>query len=278
MKPSVMIYSLGRALAEGTLTVPAALRLIREVGAEGVDLSNWHVTDYTDAEVGAMVRDAGLAVSCYIGGADLTVTAAAQRAGALDTLRCVLDSAAAVGARVALVTTGVCAAGQDRAAGRRHVAAGLAQLLPHARAVGVTLTIEDFGSLQSPYQTSDECLECCALAGDALMMTYDSGNMVLGDQDSVEFLREVAPRVVHAHAKDWKLLPPGAEGLPSRAGRNYAATVVGQGVLDYPAICAALRELDYRGYLSFEYEGPDDPVQALRQGMTYLLSVMRAPD
>jgi len=273
-----MIYSLGRALAEGTLTVPSALRLMREVGAEGVDISNWHVTEYTDAEVRTMVHDAGLAVSCYIGGADLTGTDGVQRAVALDALRRVLDSAAAVGAPVALVTTGICAPGQDRAEGRRNVAAGLAQLLPHARALGVTLTIEDFGSLQSPYQTSDECQECCGLAGDELMMTYDTGNMVLGDQDSVAFLRDVAPRVVHAHAKDWELLPSGAAGLPSRAGKSYAATVVGQGVLDYPGICAALRTLGYGGYLAFEYEGPGDPVQALRQGMAYLLSVMSAPN
>lgn len=275
MKLGFMIYSLGRTIAEGRLTVPQALAFMRECGAEGVDISDWNVQGHSNTELAQMIADAGLAVSCYISGADLTIPDGPEKSAAIDRLRARLDDAAELGAKTVLFTTGVAREGLDRAEARRNVAAGLAKLLPEARSRGLVLTIEDFGALQSPHQTAAECLETCELAGPDLMLTYDAGNMVLGDEDPVAFLRAVAPKVVHAHAKDWELLPCDAEGLPSRSGRKYRGTVVGQGVLDYPAIIAALKQIGYRGYLSFEYEGPGDQVQAARGGCAYLLSLIR---
>ena len=155
------------------------------------------------------------------------------------------------------------------------MAAGLAEVIPYAAAAGVTLSIEDFGSPVAPYQTSDECLHTCDLAGDDLWITYDSGNMVLGDEDPVEFLEAVAHKMVHAHAKDWELLSPDADfGLTARSGRKYIGTVVGEGVLDYPTIIGKLKEYGYDGFLSFEYEGQGDPIAAARQGMAYLGSLL----
>ncbi|MCX7598619.1 MAG: sugar phosphate isomerase/epimerase [Armatimonadetes bacterium] len=274
MKLGFMIYSLGRTIAEGMLTVPQALALMRECGAEGVDISDWNVKGHSNSELARMIGDAGLVVSCYISGADLTVPEGPEKSAAIDYLRRRLDDAAELGARTVLFTTGVAREGQRRTEARRNVAAGLGQLLPEARARGIVLTIEDFGAPQSPYQTSDECLETCELAGPDLMLTYDTGNMVMGDEDPVTFLYAVADKVVHAHAKDWESLPCEADGLPSRSGRKYRGTVVGRGVLDYPAIIAALKQIGYRGYLSFEYEGPGDQIQAAREGCAYLLGLM----
>jgi sugar phosphate isomerase/epimerase len=275
MKLGFMIYSLGRTIAEGGLTVPQALALMRECGAEGVDVSDWNVQGHTNAEARAMVHDAGLAVSCYISGADLTTGPGPERSAALDHLRARLDDAVEVGGSTVLFTTGVAAEGADRAEARRNAAAGLAELLPRAADLGLTLTIEDFGALQSPYQTAAECLETCELAGPGLMLTYDTGNMVLGDEDPVAFLKAVAPKVVHAHAKDWRRLSYGSLfGLPSRAGHRYVGAVVGKGVINYPAVIAALKQMGYPGYLSFEYEGPEDQIQAARDGCAYLRSLI----
>ncbi len=276
MKLGFMIYSLSRALADGTLDVPSAFELMRKLGAEGVDISVAHVQGYSNAEVRRMVEDAGLVVSCYIGGSTLTVGDRKQRAKALDDVRRLIEDAAEVGAQTMLVTPGVCAAGQSPAEGRRNVAAALAQLIPHAQQHGITLTIEDFGAGRSPYQTSAECLECCELAGPQLRITYDTGNMVMGDEDPIAFLQASKHLVVHAHAKDWKPLPAEEEkGLVSRAGKRYIGTVVGQGILDYPAIIKALKDMNYEGFLSFEYEGTDDPVAAATQGMAYLRELVQ---
>ncbi len=275
MKLGFMTYSLSRSLADGTLSMPAALALMKELGAEGVDFSAPHGTDYTNADVREMVQDAGLVISSYIGGANLTMDDPAERAHSLDEIRRVIDSAVEAGTTAVMVTTGNCARGQDRAEGRRNVAAGLAEVLPYAKDRGVTLSTEELGSSLAPYQTSAECLEVLEMAGADLMMTYDSGNMVLGDEDPISFLEAVKSRVVHAHVKDWELLPPETDiGLTARSGKKYVGTAVGQGILDYPAIITALKAMDYQGFLSFEYEGRTDPVQAAREGMAYLRDLL----
>ena len=275
MKLGMMIYSLGGALADERLTVPGALALMKECGCEGVDISSWHVGGYTNAEVKQMVADAGLVTSCYIGGASLTMGPGAERSAAMDEMRKIIDATAETEAVCALLTTGGRAEGQCQDEARRNVSAGLAELLPYAKSLGVTLTIEDFGSPMAPYQIGAECLECVEIAGPEMMITYDSGNMVMGDEDPVAFLDIVKSRVVHAHAKDWELLPPDADfGLTSRAGKKYIGTTCGQGVLDYPAIIAALQAMNYDGYLSFEYEGRGDCIQAAREGTAYLLGLM----
>ncbi len=275
MKLGFMLYSLGRTLADGGITLPEAFALMKETGAEGVDLSLSHLGDASNAEVKKMVADAGLVTSCYIGGPSLATTDPAERQQALDACRQIIDNAAAVDAPVALLTVGGMLEGQERPEARRIMAAGLAELIPHGKAAGITLTIEDFGSARSAYQTGAEVLECCELAGPEMMITYDSGNMIMGNEDPVAGLEAMKPRIVHAHAKDWELLPPDAEtGPEDRSGRHYVGAIVGSGIIDYPAVFAGLRALSYDGFLSFEYEGRGDQIEAARQGMAYLKGMM----
>jgi len=269
-----MLYSMGRSIHSGAISIPDALRVIRESGGLGVDLMEGLMGAHSPTELRAMVEDAGLVVSSHIGGRNLTQDDPAARQEGVDAIKRLIDDSRTLGTEVLLVTTGACAEGQDKAEARRNVARALAEVLPHAREAGVALTIEDFGSSLAPYQTSDEVMETCELAGPDLMVCYDSGNMIMGDEDPVDFLRVVAPRVRHAHAKDWALVPDDQARLYSRAGKGYIGAVCGEGALDYPAIIGALQAMDYSGFLAFEYEGPDDPVEKTRQGMAYLAGLM----
>ncbi|MBM3499437.1 MAG: sugar phosphate isomerase/epimerase [Armatimonadetes bacterium] len=274
MKLGCMLYSMGRSIGSGAITIPEGLRVIRESGGLGVDLMEGLSGSHSVPELRAMVEDAGLVVSSHIGGRNLTQDDPAARREGTDAIRQLIDDTRELGSGVLLVTTGGCAEGQDKAEARRNVAQALAEVLPHACQAGVILTIEDFGSPVAPYQTSDEVMETCELAGPELMVTYDSGNMIMGDEDPVAFLRAVAPRVRHAHAKDWALVPDDQARLRSRAGKGYIGATTGEGALDYPAIIAELQAMDYDGFLAFEYEGPDDPVEETRKGMGYLRGLM----
>jgi sugar phosphate isomerase/epimerase len=274
MKLGCMLYSMGRSIHSGAITIPDALRVIRESGGLGVDLMEGLMGTYSPEELRVMVEDAGLVVSSHIGGRNLTHDDPAARQEGVDAIKRLIDDSRTLGTEVLLVTTGACVEGQDKAEARRNVAGALSEVLPYAREAGVILTIEDFGSSLAPYQTSDEVMETCELAGPDLMVCYDSGNMIMGDEDPVDFLRVVAPRVRHAHAKDWALVPDDQARLYSRAGKGYIGAVCGEGALDYPAIIAALNAMGYPGFLAFEYEGPDDPVEKTRQGMGYLAGLM----
>ena len=51
---------------------------------------------------------------------------------------------------------------------------------------------------------------------------------------------------------------------------------MGRGVIDYAAVFAALRAMEYDGFLSFEYEGRGHPIEAAREGMAYLRKQIEA--
>ena len=114
MQLGFMIYSLSRALADGSLDVPAAFRLMKDCGAEGVDITAGHVAPHPMSEVRTMVEDAGLVVSCNIGGASLTMSDPAELAAAVDEIKRVIDDSVTLGTTQLLVTTGACAPTRTR--------------------------------------------------------------------------------------------------------------------------------------------------------------------
>ena len=106
MKLGCMLYSLGRSLSDGTLTVPQALALIKETGGRGVDLMEGLMQKYSPAEMKGMVADAGLAISSHIGGRNLTPDDAATRAEGVDAIKGLIDDSHEMGTDLLLVTTG----------------------------------------------------------------------------------------------------------------------------------------------------------------------------
>ena len=67
MKLGCMLYSLGRSIGSGAITIPEALQVIRESGGLGVDLMESITGSYSPAELKRMVADAGLVIASHIG-------------------------------------------------------------------------------------------------------------------------------------------------------------------------------------------------------------------
>ena len=104
---------------------------------------------------------------------------------------------------------------------------------------GITLAIEshnDGGILPSSVET-------LKLLGDVnspyVKLNLDTGNY--HDKDNYAALDKSLPHAVHVHAKIHKLSPEGEEQE-----------------FDYTRIMQLLKEHNYRGFISPEYEGPDD--------------------
>jgi sugar phosphate isomerase/epimerase len=116
--------------------------------------------------------------------------------------------------------------------------------------------------------------------GADLRATYDVGNYMMAGEDPIAALDRVAPRLAHVHFKDWRIFPPGAEvegAFEAIDGRQFLAVVLGTGVVDLPAALARLRQLDYGGSITVEYEGPDDPREAVAGSVAYMRRLLEAP-
>ncbi len=78
---------------------------------------------------------------------------------------------------------------------------------------------------------------------------FDIGNaMAFGYPQ--DWIRTLGRRIIRVHAKDYDLTRPGTAGFDCP---------LGDGSVDWPAVMAALHEVQYEGPMTFE--GPGEPVR-----------------
>jgi sugar phosphate isomerase/epimerase len=100
------------------------------------------------------------------------------------------------------------------------------------------------------------------------------------NDDPVAAVARLARYAVMVHIKDFhvkpkKQMPPtGWFATPTRLALRGA--IVGHGVIDIPAQLRLLKKAGYHGYLSLEFEGMEEPTQAIRLGLDYTREQLQA--
>jgi len=238
----------------------------------GLDAVDW-VTTYgmPAAELRRITDSFGLKAVCHTFYADFNADTEAARRSALDSVRRGLEDAAVLGAPCAMaVIPGRRDCPRDQA--RKRISSGLREAVCLAQTAGITLTIEPFPGDDSPFVTSSELREMVTSCP-GLKITYDAGNLLTGGEDPVAGYLALKEEVVFAHFKDWVCAQP-PQGRMMVDGRRYAPALVGEGVVNYPALLAAMRQTGYTGYANIEYEGDAyPPHDATARALDYLRRV-----
>ena len=194
-----------------------------------------------------LIDDAGLAVSSLCRGGMFPAVDAAGRLAALDDNRRAVDEAAALGTgTLVIVAGGLPGHSKNLADARRMVADGLAALLPHARAAGVTLAIEPL----HPMYAADRCcintlaqaLDLAEALGDGVGDVVDVYH-VWWDPDLTRQIARAAGRIAGFHVCDW--LVPTTDLLLDRG-------MMGDGVIDLKGIAADVAATGYAGPIEVE--------------------------
>lgn len=126
----------------------------------------------------------------------------------------------------------------------------LEQCLPAAERCGVLLGLENHWGLGRTPEGVLRVIE--ALDSPWLQATLDTGNFL---EDPYDRLAQLAPRAILVQAKTYY-----------GGGLWYTLD------LDYARIAALLREVNYRGYVSLEFEGQEDPATGIPQSLALLHS------
>ena len=231
------------------LSVPDAAALCARHEIGGIGLWREQVGECGVGKAAAAVRRAGLHVSSLCRGGFFTHAEPDARAAALADNRAAIAAAAELGADVlVLVSGGLVPGSRDSGLARRMIADAIGELVPAAERAGVRLGIEPL----HPMYCADRCVistlaEAIDLArqfpADVAGVVVDTYHVWWDVRLPAEIAR-AAGRIFSFQLADWTLPLPTDVLL----GRGH----VGDGVIDFRAIAAAVEAAGYTGYVEVE--------------------------
>jgi sugar phosphate isomerase/epimerase len=270
MKISMMSYTMDRGQWGKTHDIKELCRFTQELGLDGID---WVTTYGIDPEeVRKIMDDNGLKTVCYTFFADINFPGRKDRQKGLDEIKMGIEIAHVLGTDKIMLPFG----GKNeysRREAKKNVIAGLKEAVRIGRKSGITVTVEDFTSLRSPFLVSSDFIETVKQIPE-LRVTYDSGNFFVGGEDPIVAYKNLKDMVVFGHFKDWTIVQS-ETGIKDINGRFYRTALVGEGIVDYKNLIDVIKESGYDGYMNLEYEGDDySPEEAMRTGLKYLESMI----
>ena len=152
------------------------------------------------------------------------------------------------------------------------IAPQIRDLAEYAKSRGVKTCTENHGRfLQAPERVK-ELIETVNHPNYGWLI--DMGNFMGVDVNIVDAVRMAAPYAFHVHAKD-NLYKSGLELAPegwdrTQGGNYLRATVPGHGVVPIQQCVNIVKEAGYDGYVSLEFEGWEDNLDAIKSGYAYL--------
>jgi sugar phosphate isomerase/epimerase len=185
-----------------------------------------------------------------------------QRAREIDEARATVDVAAALGLRYVRAIAGQAHPQTGRQEGIAWAVDGLRRTVEHARGTGVEIVYENhdqagvmqYRDFSAPQDVFLEIV--AATAALDLGVNYDTGNAVALTPDALWLLDQVIDRVRTLHASD-----------TSAVGEHISPTVIGRGLVPFPAIFRRLRRAGWDGWISIE--------EASRQGRSAVERAVR---
>ncbi len=137
------------------------------------------------------------------------------------------------------------------------------ELADYAKPFGITTSLENHGYL---FQGSERVQRVInAVARDNFRTTMDVGNFLCADECPVIAAQNNLPFASFIHFKDFYIRknPACKDGyFRSMHGMWLKGAVTGEGDVDLVTITKLIKESDYDGFLSIEFEGSEDCVEA----------------
>jgi sugar phosphate isomerase/epimerase len=217
-------------------------------GVKGITVWRQALEGREVAASGRMIRDHGLSIVSLCRGGFFPALGAADRAHAIDENRRCIDEAAALGAPMIVLVCGA-VPGQPLAESRRQITAGIAAILPHARAAGVKLAIEPLHPMYANDRSAVNTLAqaramCRELASPFVGIAADVYHLWWDDTLEAEIKASGREGTLFAfHICDWRT--PTTDFLNDRG-------LMGEGCIPIRQIRGWAEEAGFRGFNEVE--------------------------
>ncbi len=153
------------------------------------------------------------------------------------------------------------------------LAEGCRKVTEMGAAMGIVTMVENHGYFA---QDSDRMEKLAAAVHHPNFgILVDMGNFLCADEDPGKAVGRVAPFAKHVHAKDFhvregKLPDPGRGWFRTRAGNWLRGAIVGHGEVPVAQCLGILVRAGYKGNVSLEFEGIEDPNVGVSIGLENL--------
>ena len=287
MKIGASTYSLSKAIKEGTLDVWGVFDWLADNGADHIEIVplvnlDFTVTPDVAEAIAAKAKAVGLDVSCYTFGASFIDKSEAEYEAELQRVKSEIDNAARMGTK--LVRHDVASRPVEKATDEQFeqdlplLVEACRQTADYATQYGITTMIENHGfHVQGAKRVLRLHQE---VARDNFKLLVDTGNFIAVELDNTPAtIVQCVPFAGMVHVKDHHIRTSPPESTEDWRERDRGfwtqATIAGDGDIGIAAAVEALRKVGYDGYLSLEYEGPDEARYANRKGLDYLRGLLK---
>lgn len=269
MNIGVSMYSYLKAVRDGRLDIAGFIREAKRAGADGIELLDFFYKDIEPEREQALkaLQETGLPCPIFSVANNFAKLTEQEREQQLKKIQFGVDEAAHYDSKVVRVFAGDVSEGITFDQARAWIVEGLVAASIYAANKGVRLALENHGKLAGRGDQVRGILEEVRhfAQNDALGANPDTGNFLLVNQPSHEAIKQVAQYAHMVHFKDFKRAPSNHEGFAYGAldGTQYVGTAIGEGEVDLAQCIQELKDAAFDGWLSVEYEGEEDPIEAV---------------
>ncbi len=255
---------------------------LKPCGVTGLEMYTGFLTSYDSvylSKVKSALDAAGFEMPMFCASPDFTSPDPTYRQAEIEKERQMMAVSASLGGSTCRVLSGQRRPEVSREDGVKWVVECINSLLGYAEEIGVILTMENhFKDNYWDYPEFAQKMDIfCEIVGKIdspwYGVNYDPSNTLIANEDPIELLRRVAPRVVSMHASDRRLKPDvvlGPEGV-----WDYTQLIhgeIGTGMNDFDEIYSILRGVGFDGWVSIE-DGVNG-IEELKRSALYLANKM----
>ncbi|MFL6445704.1 MAG: sugar phosphate isomerase/epimerase family protein [Candidatus Sulfotelmatobacter sp.] len=232
-------------------SMPQIIQLAADASYDGIELrfvegedSLWKLPAFSGtqmAETRRALTDHGLTIACVDTSCRFHSPDARERDVAIEEAERMSDITAELGAPGIRVFGDTIQPGADRDSTRKWIAESIRNLADRTAPKGVQVWIETHGDFVAAGETAAILRQC---SSPCIGVVWDPVNsLVATGEPLAEGARLLGSAIRHIHVKDFR---HGAEGV------QYV--LAGEGIFPWNDLSAALKQLPYNSFLSFEWE------------------------
>jgi len=275
MKISVSMYSLSSTIQKENWTIADFIHFAKSISLDGVELLDmyWSNQENHHSEIESVkqvLAETGLKVSAYDVSNNFVKDSREERLKEVEKVLDGIQIAKQLGAPVVRVFCGDVHGDITFEDGADWIIESLNLCKEAAEKENIVLAVENHGLLAGKSTMVEHIIQ--TVNSPFVKLTFDTGNFLLVHESPVDAFNRLKSNIVHVHFKDFreKEEHESFRGFRSTEGVELIGVVPGDGMVNLDTIVQGLKDNDYDGWLSIEYEGFEDAKQANEEAVNRL--------